>query len=50
VSANGSSRPQTTEAKTALQRIIARHGDTRGLPLRHQRLVAQFRLADTEGE
>jgi SAM-dependent methyltransferase len=38
--------PPFTEARTALHRIIADHSDAHGLPLRHQRLVAQFRFPD----
>jgi len=36
--------PPIAEETTALQRVIAGCSDVRGLPLRHQRLVAQFRL------
>jgi SAM-dependent methyltransferase len=50
VSADGSRPQPSPEAKAAMRGVIARHGDVRGLPLRHQRLVAQFRLPETEGE
>jgi SAM-dependent methyltransferase len=41
---HGSAPPDASEARAALGRIIAHRSGTHGLPLRHQRLVAQFRL------
>ncbi len=43
---NGPAPPDASEARAALRRIIAHRSSTRGVPLRHQRLVAQFRLPD----
>ena len=43
---NGSAPPDASEARAALRQVIARRSGTQGLPLRHQRLVAQFRLPD----
>jgi SAM-dependent methyltransferase len=38
--------PEITDVMPALERVLARHAGNQGLPLRHQRLVAQFRLPD----
>jgi ubiquinone/menaquinone biosynthesis C-methylase UbiE len=43
---NGSALPDATEARAALRRVIAHRSGPQGLPLRHQRLVAKFRLPD----
>ncbi|HEX5116918.1 MAG TPA: hypothetical protein VFW65_17140 [Pseudonocardiaceae bacterium] len=32
-----------SDADDALRRIVARHSDGHGVPMRHQRLVARFR-------
>lgn len=43
---NGSAPLDASEARAALRRIIAHRSGTHGVPLRHQRLVAQFRIPD----
>jgi SAM-dependent methyltransferase len=43
---NGPAPPDASGVRAALRRIIAHRSGMNGVPLRHQRLVAQFRLPD----